>query len=125
MSKWVVIVLFLIAKGLTFGNCFFWDSIAGYSKPATYLLAHGFQSFVYPPDMVAEPPLAHLYLAILWQLLGRELWVAHLSITLFAVGHDKAEELASEFSVRVILLSEDLEVTDLDGKEGQIAVVEE
>ena len=86
MSKWVVIVLFLIAKGLTFGNCFFWDSIAGYSKPATYLLAHGFQSFVYPPDMVAEPPLAHLYLATLWQLLGRELWVAHLSITLFAVG---------------------------------------
>ena len=63
MSKWVVIVLFLIAKGFTFGNCFFWDSIAGYSKPATYLLTHGFQSFVYPPDMVAEPPLAHLYLA--------------------------------------------------------------
>ena len=48
-----------------------------------------------------------------------------LSTTLFAVGHDKAEELASEFGVRVILLSEDLEVTDLDGKEGQIAVVEE
>ena len=48
-----------------------------------------------------------------------------LSTTFFAVGHDRAEDLASEFGVRVILLSDDLEVTDLDGKEGQIAVVEE
>lgn len=86
MSRWLLILLFLVAKGFTFGNCFFWDSVAGYSKPATYLLTHGFLSFVYPPEMVAEPPLAHLYLATLWRLLGRELWVAHLSITLFAVG---------------------------------------
>ena len=48
-----------------------------------------------------------------------------LSTTLFAVGRDDAEMIASEFGVRVILLSEDLEVTDLDCEEGQIAVVEE
>lgn len=48
-----------------------------------------------------------------------------LSTTLFASGHDKALEIADEFGVRTILLTDDLEVTDFDGKDSQIAVLEE
>lgn len=54
--------------------------------PASYLLEHGLFSFVYPVNYVSEPPLAHMYLAVLWTLLGKNLLVAHLSVTLFSVG---------------------------------------
>lgn len=86
MAKYVVLVLFLVLKFFTLDNCFFWDNVAGYSMPASYLLEHGLFSFVYPVNYVAEPPLAHVYLAVLWTLLGKNLLVAHLSVTLFSVG---------------------------------------
>ena len=86
MAKYVVLVLFLVLKFFTLDNCFFWDNVAGYSMPASYLLEHGLFSFVYPVNYVSEPPLAHMYLAVLWTLLGKNLLVAHLSVTLFSVG---------------------------------------
>ena len=48
-----------------------------------------------------------------------------LSTTLFASGSGKAEEIARRFKVRAILLTEDLEVIDLDASEGEVAVGEE
>ena len=86
MAKYVVLVLFLVLKFFTLDNCFFWDNVAGYSMPASYLLEHGLFSFVYPVNYVSEPPLAHMYLAVLWTLLGKNLLVAHLSVTLLSVG---------------------------------------
>ncbi|RHU24784.1 hypothetical protein DXD68_16865 [Parabacteroides sp. TM07-1AC] len=86
MAKYVALVLFLVLKFFTLDNCFFWDNVAGYSMPASYLLEHGLFSFVYPVNYVSEPPLAHMYLAVLWTLLGKNLLVAHLSVTLFSVG---------------------------------------
>ena len=86
MIKYVVLILFLVLKFFTLENCFFWDNTAGYSMPASYLLENGFLSFVYPAQYVAEPPLAHLYLALLWSLFGKSLLVAHLSITVFSLG---------------------------------------
>ena len=86
MAKYVVLVLFLVLKFFTLDNCFFWDNVAGYSMPASYLLEHGLFSFVYPVNYVSEPPLAHMDLAVLWTLLGKNLLVAHLSVTLFSVG---------------------------------------
>ena len=86
MIKYVVLILFLVLKFFTLENCFFWDNTAGYSMPASYLLENGFLSFVYPAQYVADPPLAHLYLALLWSLFGKSLLVAHLSITVFSLG---------------------------------------
>lgn len=80
------LLLFGVAKCFTLRNGFFWDHTAGYALPADYLLTHGFFSILYPSDYVAEPPLAHGYLAALWACLGRSLWVAHLSVALFSVG---------------------------------------
>ena len=48
-----------------------------------------------------------------------------LSTTLFASGSEKAEEIARRFKVRTILLTEDLEVIDLDASEGEVAIREE
>ena len=48
-----------------------------------------------------------------------------LSTTLFALGLEGALDLAEEEGVRVILLSDALEVTDFDGTEGEVAIVEE
>lgn len=86
MFKYIILSIFLVLKIFTLNNCFFWDNTAGYSIPASYLLEHGFSHFVYPPEFVSEPPLAHIYLAFLWLLFGKSLLVAHLSITLFSLG---------------------------------------
>ena len=80
------LLLFIVLKYFTLGHGFFWDHTAGYSLPAEYVRTHGFLSILYPSDYVAEPPLAHWYLAALWTWLGRSLLVAHLSIALFSVG---------------------------------------
>lgn len=107
--KYIVLVLFLILKFFTLGNCFFWDNTAGYSMPASYLLEHGFLSFIYPANYVAEPPLAHLYLAALWSLFGRSLLVAHLSVTLFSLGviwqiYRLCEKLNTKYTPYLFLL---------------------
>ena len=47
-----------------------------------------------------------------------------LSTTLFASGHDKALDVAEQFGVRTILLTDDLEVTDFDAEESDIAVLQ-
>lgn len=110
MAKYVVLVLFLVLKFFTLDNCFFWDNVAGYSMPASYLLEHGLFSFVYPVNYVSEPPLAHMYLAVLWTLLGKNLLVAHLSVTLFSVGviwqvWRLCEKLNTKYTPYVFLLA--------------------
>ena len=110
MAKYVVLVLFLVLKFFTLDNCFFWDNVAGYSMPASYLLEHGLFSFVYPVNYVSEPPLAHMYLAVLWTLLGKNLLVAHLSVTLFSVGviwqvWRLCEKLNTKYTSSIFLLA--------------------
>ena len=109
MIKYVVLILFLVLKFFTLENCFFWDNTAGYSMPASYLLENGFLSFVYPAQYVAEPPLAHLYLALLWSLFGKSLLVAHLSITVFSLGviwqvYRLCERLETKYTTYIFLL---------------------
>lgn len=109
MIKYVVLILFLVLKFFTLENCFFWDNTAGYSMPASYLLENGFLSFVYPAQYVAEPPLAHLYLALLWSLFGKSLLVAHLSITVFSLGviwqvYRLCERLETKYTPYIFLL---------------------
>ena len=109
MIKYVVLILFLVLKFFTLENCFFWDNTAGYSMPASYLLENGFLSFVYPAQYVAEPPLAHLYQALLWSLFGKSLLVAHLSITVFSLGviwqvYRLCERLETKYTPYIFLL---------------------
>lgn len=109
MIKYIVLFLFLILKCFTLHHCFFWDNAAGYSMPATYLLENGLLSFVYPAQYVAEPPLAHMYLALLWQLFGKSLWVAHLSVTVFSLGiiwqvYRLCERLKTQYTPYIFLL---------------------
>ena len=109
MIKYVVLILFLVLKFFTLENCFFWDNTAGSSMPASYLLENGFLSFVYPAQYVAEPPLAHLYLALLWSLFGKSLLVAHLSITVFSLGviwqvYRLCERLETKYTPYIFLL---------------------
>ena len=109
MIKYVVLILFLVLKFFTLENCFFWDNTAGYSMPASYLLENGFLSFVYPAQYVAVPPLAHLYLALLWSLFGKSLLVAHLSITVFSLGviwqvYRLCERLETKYTPYIFLL---------------------
>lgn len=63
---------------------FFWDACAASSQTAFYILDHGFQSWIFPPQLLAEPPLIPGLLAGLWALAGPSLWSAHLLFGLFA-----------------------------------------
>lgn len=109
MFKYIVLLIFLVLKFFTLDNCFFWDNVAGYSMPANYLLDHGFLSFVYPSNYVAEPPLAHMYLATLWSVFGNDLLIAHLSITVFSIGviwqiYRLSERLKTKYTPYIFLL---------------------
>lgn len=109
MVKYIVLIIFLVLKFFTLDNCFFWDNIAGYSIPANYLFENGLLQFIYPPEFVSEPPLAHMYLAILWLLFGKSLLVAHLSITLFSLGiiwqvYRLCKKLNTQYTLYIFLL---------------------
>ena len=58
--------------------------------PASYLLENGFLSFVYPAQYVAEPPLAHLYLALLWSLFGKKFVGSSFIYNCIFIGSDLA-----------------------------------
>lgn len=109
MFKYIVLFIFLVLKFFTLDNCFFWDNVAGYSMPANYLLDHGFLSFVYPSNYVSEPPLAHMYLATLWSVFGKNLLIAHLSVTVFSIGviwqiYRLCERLKTKYTPYIFLL---------------------
>lgn len=109
MFKYIVLLIFLVLKFFTLDNCFFWDNVAGYSMPANYLLDHGFLSFVYPSNYVSEPPLAHMYLATLWSVFGKNLLIAHLSVTVFSIGviwqiYRLCERLKTKYTPYIFLL---------------------
>lgn len=62
---------------------FFWDSVL-HSKTATWYLETGFSQITVPEQLDAgHPPGFNLYLALVWKLLGRSLWVAHAAMLPF------------------------------------------
>jgi len=75
----VFIVLLLLVKiWAAFHLPFFWDACAASSQTAFYILDHGFRSWIFPPELVAEPPLVPGVLAGLWALVGPGLVSAHI-----------------------------------------------
>jgi len=87
-KKYIKESLVLLLAGVHFWLArdipFFWDSIQLSSKQAHYFLESGFVSFSLPDELDSgHPPLVGWYLAMMWQLLGRSLWVSHLAFLPF------------------------------------------
>lgn len=62
---------------------FFWDSVL-HSKSATWYLNTGFSRITLPERLDAgHPPGFNLYLALVWRVFGRSLWVAHAAMLPF------------------------------------------
>lgn len=77
-------VLGVVVFGLTIDLPFFWDSIQLASKQANYVFTSG--SWLLPDEIDSgHPPGFGIYLSSWWHLLGRELWVSHLSMLPFTV----------------------------------------
>jgi hypothetical protein len=66
---------------------FFWDTIQLASKHAHFFYEHRFERFLLPePIDSGHPPLFGAYIALLWTLFGKSLWVSHLGMLPFALG---------------------------------------
>jgi len=66
---------------------FFWDTIQLASKHAHFFYENRFQSFLLPePIDSGHPPVFGMYIAWLWTLFGKSLWVSHLGMLPFALG---------------------------------------
>lgn len=81
----ITILIYLVFKVTHLDIPFFWDTVAGLSRPAHYLYEHGLFHFNYPSYFVAEPPLSHFYIASSWLMFGKSLTTTHLSLALIGV----------------------------------------
>lgn len=80
---WALMLLWNI---LSWSSPFFWDNILN-AKIATWYLSTGFESLFVPESLDAgHPPFFSLYLAGIWSLLGKSLWVSHLAMLPFLLG---------------------------------------
>ncbi len=64
---------------------FFYD-MEYIASVADYIYKHDFQSIINPLNDNGTPPLYSIYIASLWKIFGKSLWVAHLGILPFFVG---------------------------------------
>ena len=82
-QKWslvLTVLLYVLFKLLYLETGMFWDSITILSKPATYLYNHGLFNFHYPSILDnGDPQLGPFYIAIIWKILGRNLFTTHLA----------------------------------------------
>ena len=66
---------------------FFWDTLTQSSKWAHWYFEGSFQQFLLPPELDAgHPPFFAIYLALIWTLLGKSLWISHLAVLPFILG---------------------------------------
>ncbi len=71
----------------TFDNFFFWDTVLLASKPAHFFYENNFSRYLIPDEMDSgHIPLFGAYLALLWKLLGKSLFVSHLAVLPFSLG---------------------------------------
>lgn len=76
----IVILVYVIFKFLFFNTGMFWDSITILSKPATFLFENGIFNFNYPPTFDnGDPQLVTFYIALIWKIFGRTLFITHLA----------------------------------------------
>src|SRR6056297_2929728 len=74
------VLLFLFSKDFPF----FWDTVQLGSKHAHWYYENNYQSFFLPQSIDSgHPPTFGMYIALLWKILGKKLWVSHLSLVPF------------------------------------------
>jgi len=82
--------MFIIALTFTLlnsGNPFFWDSINQVSVPANWYYDNNFRYFFLPNDIASgHPTFMGMYLAIIWKIFGRSLFVSHMAMLPFIFG---------------------------------------
>lgn len=83
---------YLIIAVFTINNCYFWDVIQQVSKEAHYFYQTNFETLIIPANNSLgiestgyHPPFMALITAVLWKILGYELWVSHALSVLCAI----------------------------------------
>jgi|GEM_PF-4065855 len=97
---WIAVIVFALwrAWAATFMP-FFWDAPLGLLEPAQYLYTNGLQHLIFPQNLIAEPPLLPLLLAMLWKLVGVNMWSCHALMAAFTLGAVfQIGKLAQKFS---------------------------
>lgn len=83
-SVGTLLFYWLAASGLFLLICqdpFFWDTIQLGSKHAHFFLENGLKWQVLPEEIDSgHPPLLGFYLAVLWTLLGKSLFISHVAV---------------------------------------------
>jgi hypothetical protein len=83
-------VFFLTSLSFTLfiaGNPFFWDSVAQMSVPANWYYDNDIASFFLPDEIATgHPSLAGMYLALMWKVFERSLFVSHMALFPFIFG---------------------------------------
>ena len=84
---WFIVSLYSCIWIFSINQFFFWDTVQLASKHATYFYTQQLKSFILPTDIDSgHIPAFGYYLACIWELLGRSLWVSHVAMLPFIVG---------------------------------------
>ena len=76
-------MLFIISQQMPF----FWDTLTQSSKWAHWYYEGSFEQLLLPAELDAgHPPFFAIYLAFLWTLFGKSLWISHLAVLPFSLG---------------------------------------
>lgn len=66
---------------------FFWDTVQLASKHAQFFYETDFHSLILPEEIDSgHPPIFGMYIAFVWKLWGKSLWVSHLAMLPFLLG---------------------------------------
>lgn len=80
-------LLILILFVITLNNSFFWDTVQLGSKHANYFYSTNFSNLILPNNLDSgHIPSFGIYLALIWNILGRSLVVSHLAMLPFVLG---------------------------------------
>lgn len=101
-QKLALIIIYSITIGLmllSINNAFFWDTVQLGSRHATYFYTTNFSSLILPNGMDSgHIPAFGAYLALLWTVFGRTLYVSHLAMLPFVLAFVfQLNELVSYF----------------------------
>ena len=81
----LIFVLILVLCNIN--NFFFWDTVQLASKHASFYYTTNFSNLLLPNEIDSgHIPTFGIYLAFIWKLFGRTLWISHLAILPFALG---------------------------------------
>ena len=80
-------LVFIFLTILVKDHCFFWDTLQLASRHAHWYFDNDFRYF-FPPESIdsGHPPLFGMYLAFMWKMFGKTLWISHLSMLPFLLG---------------------------------------